>query len=93
MMVIAAMPLGSVSAEDMLPLPEKITCAIADKQAFQQPDRVHLTGWIGSRMEANAKGRAGFTLERGWENFCREVGRPYYPQSMEMGPGFSKTDV
>ncbi len=44
-------------------------------------------------VEANAKGRAGFTLERGWENFCREVGRPYYPQSMEMGPGFSKTDV
>ncbi len=57
MMVIAAMPLGSVSAEDMLPLPEKITCAIADKQAFQQPDRLHLTGWIGSRIDANSKNR------------------------------------
>ncbi len=43
-------------------------------------------------VEANARGRAGFTLERGWENFCREVGRPYYPLAMEMGPGFSKTD-
>ncbi len=57
MMAIAAMPLGSVRAADVLPLPEKVTCAIPDKQAFQQPDRVHLTGWIGSRMEVNAKGR------------------------------------
>ena len=57
MMAITAMPFGAVRAADVLPLPEKVTCAIADKQAFQQPDRVHLTGWIGSRMEVNAKGR------------------------------------
>ncbi|HTH97558.1 MAG TPA: class II aldolase/adducin family protein [Stellaceae bacterium] len=43
-------------------------------------------------VAANAKGRAGFTLERGWENFCRGVNRPYYPQAWEMGPGFSRTD-
>ncbi|MCX6872855.1 MAG: glycoside hydrolase family 127 protein [Verrucomicrobia bacterium] len=57
MMVITAMPFGAVGAADILPLPEMVTCAIADKQAFQQPDRVHLTGWIGSRMEANEKNR------------------------------------
>jgi ribulose-5-phosphate 4-epimerase/fuculose-1-phosphate aldolase len=43
-------------------------------------------------VAANTKGRAGFTLERGWENWCREVDRPYHPMAWEMGPGFSKTD-
>ena len=40
----------------------------------------------------NAGGRAGFTYERGWENWCRLVDRPYYPMDWNMGPGFSKTD-
>jgi HCOMODA/2-hydroxy-3-carboxy-muconic semialdehyde decarboxylase len=39
-----------------------------------------------------AKGRAGFTLERGWENWCRGVSRPYYPLAWEMGAGYSQTD-
>lgn len=43
-------------------------------------------------IAANTKGRAGFTLERGWENWCREVGRPYRPQATDMGPGFSRSD-
>jgi HCOMODA/2-hydroxy-3-carboxy-muconic semialdehyde decarboxylase len=40
----------------------------------------------------NAGGRAGFTYERGWENWCRLVDRPYFPMDWNMGPGFSKTD-
>ena len=43
-------------------------------------------------IAASARGRAGFTFERGWENWCRGVGRPYYPLAWEMGPGFSQTD-
>ncbi len=43
-------------------------------------------------VAANAGGRAGFTLERGWENWCRETDRPYYPMDWNMGEGFSKTD-
>jgi HCOMODA/2-hydroxy-3-carboxy-muconic semialdehyde decarboxylase len=43
-------------------------------------------------IAANTKGRAGFTLERGWENWCRSVSRPYYPHAMDTGPGFSRTD-
>ena len=43
-------------------------------------------------IAANTVGRAGFTLERGWENWCRRVDRPYFPLAWEMGPGFSKTD-
>ncbi len=38
------------------------------------------------------KGRSGFTFERGWENWCGRVDRPYYPQEMNMGEGFSQTD-
>ena len=30
--------------------------------------------------------------ERGWENWCRRVGRPYVPSNWDMGEGFSKTD-
>jgi len=43
-------------------------------------------------IAASSKGRAGFTFERAWENWCKLVERPYYAQSWEMGPGFSKTD-
>ena len=43
-------------------------------------------------VAANAGGRAGFTLERGWENFCRLTDRPYYAMDWNMGPGFSRTD-
>ena len=38
------------------------------------------------------KARAGYTLERGWENWCRLTDRPYYAMDWNMGPGFSKTD-
>jgi len=43
-------------------------------------------------ITANTNGRGGFTLERGWENWCRSVGRPYYPQSWDFGPGYSRSD-
>ena len=41
----------------------------------------------------SARGRAGFTIERGWENWCRLTERPYHPQSWDMGPNFSRTDT
>lgn len=44
-------------------------------------------------VAANANARAGFTIERGWENWCRAVGRPYRTQDWNMGAGFSRTDV
>lgn len=51
-----------------------------------------ITPLSDGEVAANAGGRAGFTLERGWENWCRETGRPYYPLEWDMGPGFSRTD-
>jgi HCOMODA/2-hydroxy-3-carboxy-muconic semialdehyde decarboxylase len=37
-------------------------------------------------------GRSGFTFERGWENWCHQVGRPYRAGVWETGPGYSATD-
>ncbi|HWG04254.1 MAG TPA: class II aldolase/adducin family protein [Beijerinckiaceae bacterium] len=51
-----------------------------------------ITPLSDGEVNANASARAGFTLERGWENWCRRVGRPYYAMDWNMGPGFSKTD-
>ena len=43
-------------------------------------------------IDSSTKGRAGFTIERGWENWCRLVDRPYYAESWTMGEGFSRSD-
>src|SRR5215813_750846 len=39
------------------PVPDKVACAITDRQDFQIPDSVQLTGWIGSRIVANEGNR------------------------------------
>lgn len=44
-------------AEPIIPVPEKISCAVTDRQDFQIPDRVQLTGWVGSRIAANESNR------------------------------------
>jgi DUF1680 family protein len=38
-------------------VPEVIVPKVPDKQDFQIPDRVHLGGWIGNRIEANEANR------------------------------------
>jgi HCOMODA/2-hydroxy-3-carboxy-muconic semialdehyde decarboxylase len=59
-------------------------------KALSMGEVVHLSD---GEIAAITKGRAGFTFERGWENWCRRVGRPYVPRSSDMGEGFSKTDT
>ena len=69
-------------ANAVTPLPEKVACAIADRQAFQHPDCVHLTGWIGSRIDINEKTRmarmdperllASYRRRPGWQSFDGE---------------------
>ena len=44
--------LGAVS-----PVPDKVSCAIADRQDFTLPDRLQLTGWVGGRIAVNAANR------------------------------------
>ncbi|MEQ1882967.1 MAG: beta-L-arabinofuranosidase domain-containing protein, partial [Burkholderiales bacterium] len=48
---------GTALAEPITPVPEKISCTIADRQDFQIPDLVQLTGWVGSRIAANESNR------------------------------------
>jgi len=43
-------------------------------------------------IAAIKRGRAGYTFERGWENWCNRVRRPYVPGDREFGEGFSRTD-
>lgn len=71
-----------------------------------QYDLTKLT-WLGSfgsdeygvtylsteEIDTIKRGRAGFTFERGWENWCHSVGRAYVPGSSEFGEGYSRTDA
>jgi len=54
--MLAAVAITSSAAEISL-LPEKIPCAVPDRQDAQIPDRVHLTGMVGTRIERNASNR------------------------------------
>lgn len=39
------------------PLPDKVPGAVADRQDFQVPDRVQMTGWLGKRIAASVTNR------------------------------------
>ena len=57
-------------------LPEKVPCAIADNQEFQIPDCNQLSGWLGSRTDANEKNRlVKIDPERLLEGYRKRPGR------------------
>jgi DUF1680 family protein len=67
--------LGSLSAA-IVPVPEQVPCAVADRQAFTQPDLVHLTGWLGGRVEANEANRlVKIDVDRLLEGYRKRPGR------------------
>lgn len=39
------------------PTPDKIAPVVPDRQDFQVPDHVHLSGWLGTRVQANEANR------------------------------------
>lgn len=45
------------AAAAITPLPDKVPCAVADRQPIQIPDQFHFTGWLGSRIDANEHNR------------------------------------
>jgi uncharacterized protein len=70
---LAGTTLFSAFAE---PLPYKIPAAVADAQDFQTPDRVHLDGWIGSRMAGSESNRlAKVDIDRLLEGYRKRPGR------------------
>jgi hypothetical protein len=52
LLVSTTLPVLAVSV-----IPDKVTPVVPDRQDFQVPDSVHLTGWIGSRVDANEANR------------------------------------
>ena len=63
-------------AAGIVPVPEKVTPAIADRQDFQIPDRVRLNGWLGTRIDANESNRmAKIDPDRLLEGYRKRPGR------------------
>lgn len=54
--LLLAASILTVSAA-ITPLPDAVSSAIADKQDFVVPDRVQLTGWMGSRISGSESNR------------------------------------
>src|SRR3974390_1330597 len=48
---------SEVNSAEVALVRDKIAPVVPDRQDFQIPDRVHLTGWVGSRIEANEANR------------------------------------
>ncbi|HEY3855187.1 MAG TPA: beta-L-arabinofuranosidase domain-containing protein [Verrucomicrobiae bacterium] len=70
---------GFTLSAAVVPVPEKVTCAIADKQDFTLPDRVHLTDWIGSRIDVNESNRlVELDVNRLLEGYRKRPGRQSY---------------
>jgi DUF1680 family protein len=59
--VVGSLLLAVASARSLsagiTPVPDKVVCAVADRQSFTEPDQVRLTGWLGARIEANETNR------------------------------------
>ena len=54
---VSAAALMVSPAATISPLPDKVTPVVPDRQDFQTPDRVRLTGWVGMRIDANEANR------------------------------------
>jgi uncharacterized protein len=63
----------------IIPVPDKVVCAVADRQAFTEPGQLHLTGWLGARIEANETNRlAKVDVEPLLEGFRKRPSRQTY---------------
>lgn len=63
-------------AQPIVPVPEKITCAVKDRQDPQIPDRVQQTGWQGLRSAASITNRLEqVDLDRLVDGFRHRPGR------------------
>jgi len=70
---------AAARAADIVPLPDEVIAVMADHQKAQVPDRVHLGGWLGGRIEANETNRlAKLDTDRLLEGFRHRPGRQSY---------------
>jgi DUF1680 family protein len=74
-----AIAAASVRATDISPLLDEVLPVIADYQRAQVPDRVHLSGWIGARINDNEANRlVKLDTDRLLEGFRHRPGRQSY---------------
>ena len=74
-LMTAAFAVQSIAAP-ITPVPDKVPLAVPDKQDFQIPDRVQLTGWLGTRIAANEANRlAKIDTSRLLEGYRKRPGR------------------
>lgn len=67
---------GVLDGRAMPVVPEKVPCAVRDRQAPAAPDQVHLTGWVGQRVLGNEANRlAQLDPERLLEGYRHRPGR------------------
>jgi hypothetical protein len=75
LLVVVIAGLGSLTAA-ITPVPDKVACAVADRQAFTQPDELRLSGWLGTRIDANEANRlAKLDVNRLLEGYRKRPGR------------------
>jgi DUF1680 family protein len=73
--LIAAMAL-TPDSHALPTIADRVPCAIPDRQAFQTPDAVQLTGWLGSRIQASESNRlVRIDPDRWLEGYRRRPGR------------------
>ena len=66
----------TLNAAEISPIPEMVIPAIPDRQDFQVPDRVQLTGWVGQRIQVNEANRlVKLDAERLLEGYRKRPGR------------------
>jgi DUF1680 family protein len=75
--LIVAVNAGVVSVRAAItPVADRVPCVVADRQAFTQPDELRLTGWLGSRIEANEANRlVKIDVDRLLEGYRKRPGR------------------
>ena len=73
-LLLTALSLSAFAA--ITPLPDKVACVVIDRQDFQVPDRVQLTGWLGTRVAVNESNRlAKLDIDRLLEGYRQRPGR------------------
>ncbi len=56
-LVVLSLPLLPLLRGGQLPLPFVVPARVPDQQEFHEPDQIVLRGYLGSRIDANARGR------------------------------------
>ena len=74
--LISDSPAVTSAAREIIPFPDRLPCAVDDRQDAQVPDRVHLTGMIGTRIQRSAVNRLlAIDVDQLLEGFRHRPGR------------------